>query len=115
MRLKCAGCARTKLLLATSEIGSVGGQESDVKDVESYSTAPPPPVTTAGSVCQFKFKWPALAANVYIDTSGRPDAAWPGWELERGAWAGKTRADRCITLPGVVFLKCHDIVRQIFY
>ena len=77
MQLKCAGCARTKLLLATSEICNVGGQESDVKDVESYSTAPPPPVTPAGSVCQFKFKWPALPLWPPMFTSVGPDAAWP--------------------------------------
>ena len=56
-------------------------RRSDVKDVESH---PLPSLVTGGrdmvAGCQFKFKWPALAAssyNVYISS----DPAWP----ERGA------------------------------
>ena len=91
MQLKCAGCPRTRLLLATTEICSVGGQEqSDVKDVESYPTAPPPPLAaTVSPVCQFKFKWPAergMAANVYI--RGRTQHG-EALREERGDWPGE--------------------------
>ena len=91
MQLKCAGCPRTRLLLATTEICSVGGQEqSDVKDVESYPASPPPPLAALVSpVCQFKFKWPAECRDggQCLHQAGR--SMGRGAEEQRGDWRGE--------------------------
>ena len=112
MQLKCAGCPRTRLLLAPTEICSVGGQ-SDVKDVESYPASPPPPLAaTVSPVCQFKFKWPAetgMAANVYI--RGRTQHGERRRAAARGLAGGRRGVTGAVT-SGVVFIKCFQIRRD---